>query len=321
MRIPSLRFILRPLLNRWVLALWLPVCLLMALVCGVKLYLARSLRLDRAAWVVMDEQTDRVGREMNQFFYLSEAEVRARLTPGQQLRIINRGDADEPTDFYLFDRILRLSDPTTTDFFFIGIKKGIVRSCGYDTSSRTESHLWLHNAWDGFADRLGNSVCQFMGMTVPLRSIPCTIMGCWLIALVTMLAMWQWHRPVGQIALALALLAIFATILETDPKAPSLLKPRALRDGYVLISLGMLLLSVGGLIAPARRRRTDGHPHCPKCGYDLTGNESGICPECGNPVPEAVHRHQAARLDVIADDEEIAAEDDQPEQDQADKQT
>ena len=22
--------------------------------------------------------------------------------------------------------------------------------------------------------------------------------------------------------------------------------------------------------------------HCSKCGYDLTGNESGVCPECGS---------------------------------------
>ena len=27
------------------------------------------------------------------------------------------------------------------------------------------------------------------------------------------------------------------------------------------------------------RRRPPGH--CPKCGYDLTGNTSGLCPECG----------------------------------------
>jgi hypothetical protein len=27
--------------------------------------------------------------------------------------------------------------------------------------------------------------------------------------------------------------------------------------------------------------------HCTRCGYDLTGNVSGICPECGVPIPEA----------------------------------
>lgn len=32
------------------------------------------------------------------------------------------------------------------------------------------------------------------------------------------------------------------------------------------------------------------HPpdHCQKCGYDLTGNISGTCPECGTDAPRAV---------------------------------
>ena len=31
--------------------------------------------------------------------------------------------------------------------------------------------------------------------------------------------------------------------------------------------------------------RTNG-PHCKTCGYNLTGNESGVCPECATPVPK-----------------------------------
>lgn len=27
------------------------------------------------------------------------------------------------------------------------------------------------------------------------------------------------------------------------------------------------------------------HPHCKRCGYDLTGNVSGVCSECGAAVP------------------------------------
>ena len=26
---------------------------------------------------------------------------------------------------------------------------------------------------------------------------------------------------------------------------------------------------------------------CPTCGYDLTGNISGVCPECGTPIKPA----------------------------------
>jgi len=32
------------------------------------------------------------------------------------------------------------------------------------------------------------------------------------------------------------------------------------------------------------RDRRPGKGHCPHCGYNLTGNESGICPECATPV-------------------------------------
>jgi hypothetical protein len=32
-----------------------------------------------------------------------------------------------------------------------------------------------------------------------------------------------------------------------------------------------------------RRRRQN---HCSACSYDLTGNTSGTCPECGTPVPK-----------------------------------
>ena len=34
-----------------------------------------------------------------------------------------------------------------------------------------------------------------------------------------------------------------------------------------------------------RRARSDGMPHCATCDYNLTGNVSGICPECGTTIP------------------------------------
>jgi hypothetical protein len=35
------------------------------------------------------------------------------------------------------------------------------------------------------------------------------------------------------------------------------------------------------------RRRTVPPGSCQSCGYNLTGNTSGTCPECGTPVPQA----------------------------------
>ena len=35
-----------------------------------------------------------------------------------------------------------------------------------------------------------------------------------------------------------------------------------------------------------RDRQSHKPNHCEICGYNLTGNESGICPECATPVPK-----------------------------------
>ena len=37
-------------------------------------------------------------------------------------------------------------------------------------------------------------------------------------------------------------------------------------------------------ILRAGRRHFASHPQCADCSYNLTGNTSGVCPECGTPV-------------------------------------
>lgn len=64
-------------------------------------------------------------------------------------------------------------------------------------------------------------------------------------------------------------------------------------------SLSALILSPVGLVTPAvvlagiafvvivawLRRREYPEGACQTCGYNLSGNVSGICPECGTPIP------------------------------------
>jgi predicted RNA-binding Zn-ribbon protein involved in translation (DUF1610 family) len=61
------------------------------------------------------------------------------------------------------------------------------------------------------------------------------------------------------------------------------------------VSWTLLGAGVGTLVgffrkaARYRRRRRSrrirrGPPRCAKCGYNLTGNVSGVCPECGTPI-------------------------------------
>jgi len=56
-----------------------------------------------------------------------------------------------------------------------------------------------------------------------------------------------------------------------------------------LVLSGTLLLWAFGpgivlLYLRERYRRERLTPFCDRCGYNLTGNLSGVCPECGEPV-------------------------------------
>jgi hypothetical protein len=63
------------------------------------------------------------------------------------------------------------------------------------------------------------------------------------------------------------------------------------------------------LISPfTRKQRKPGS--CGHCGYDLTGNVSGVCPECGTRVPPG-RSAPSARFDTAAT-ERAAAGTEQP---------
>jgi hypothetical protein len=64
---------------------------------------------------------------------------------------------------------------------------------------------------------------------------------------------------------------------------------------FALLALTYLLLGIGfwvaGRVTDKQYRRalrieltSAGFPTCQQCGYDLTGNLSGICPECGTAM-------------------------------------
>jgi hypothetical protein len=59
------------------------------------------------------------------------------------------------------------------------------------------------------------------------------------------------------------------------------------RGGEIMMNvpLGVLILVlVVPTIVLARPDRRAWTGHCKRCAYDLTGNESGVCPECGTPT-------------------------------------
>ena len=51
------------------------------------------------------------------------------------------------------------------------------------------------------------------------------------------------------------------------------------------ISLSSLVVFIFAMWARRRRQRRKAANRCVDCGYDLTGNVSGRCPECGQVIP------------------------------------
>jgi len=56
---------------------------------------------------------------------------------------------------------------------------------------------------------------------------------------------------------------------------------------FVAAALALLTVPwIKSKLAHRQRMRRAGQRQCISCGYDLTGNTSGVCPECGTPLPD-----------------------------------
>jgi hypothetical protein len=114
--------------------------------------------------------------------------------------------------------------------------------------------------------------------------------GAWVAVLVGALLVKSCRLAGANLLLAITILAAWARAL--DPKASF---PNAfLSDSGLLLGL-MLLLSIVALVWSSIRRPAPAGV-CPCCQYNLTGNTSGICPECGTPIALGkVEREKAAQ--------------------------
>jgi len=88
----------------------------------------------------------------------------------------------------------------------------------------------------------------------------------------------RWRRQAAAIGLAAAVLVVVAIALQRDAAVATI--DRSLLQwlcGAAMVGLAL------ATITPVRNHREGEPPRCP-CGYNLTGNVSGICPECGRPT-------------------------------------
>ncbi len=86
-------------------------------------------------------------------------------------------------------------------------------------------------------------------------------------------------------------------------RLPSIERDLFGRDWKIQVPIWFLIATVAlpAILLALRTRLRRCEPRCPACGYNLTGNVSGVCPECGAAVPvNLVQRGDSAGQDSKA---------------------
>lgn len=105
----------------------------------------------------------------------------------------------------------------------------------------------------------------------------------------------RWRRQVSAIGLAAAMLVVVVACLHPSPGSRTEAYAQAAMIPWALV---VAALAASALV-PDFRRPISASPRC-RCGYDLTGNESGVCPECGRPTARGRIDRWADQADAIA---------------------
>ena len=105
--------------------------------------------------------------------------------------------------------------------------------------------------------------------------------GAWLVALALCIFWKQQRQVLAEIMFALTLMC--GTAWLTWPYYSLTIKGIFSNDMLFWAAI-MLVISVGAIGAARRSVSPPPWPVCARCGYNLTGNVSGVCPECGERI-------------------------------------
>jgi hypothetical protein len=149
---------------------------------------------------------------------------------------------------------------------------------------------------DSFRDWLGSADVQ-VGAERFGKSMMVLCAMAWAAIAVMIPLAGPYRRRLAQLMIAAALLALVGWL--ADPLRPALWSIPTF-DWIPASAATGLFIGLLALLVPARKPQSRLN-RCLTCGYDLTGNVSGICPECGEPTPTEVRRRHDAELTPLAD--------------------
>jgi predicted RNA-binding Zn-ribbon protein involved in translation (DUF1610 family) len=111
----------------------------------------------------------------------------------------------------------------------------------------------------------------------------------WLTGFVVFVIRWR-NEPQADTVRAARRLVVIASVASVL----ALIGPEYWQTWYVFVDPGRDAPAFGGIavvvsllmlfLVTRQFNSADGPPECYQCGYDLTGNVSGVCPECGRRV-------------------------------------
>ncbi len=99
----------------------------------------------------------------------------------------------------------------------------------------------------------------------------------------------EWYLRTLKIAAVTAIVFCLILWVVYKPSSPLDLLPQALLALVVVFAVSAVVHLTGRIFwacwdRPDRAARLRHRGLCAGCGYDLKGNISGICPECGRPI-------------------------------------
>lgn len=268
----------RPAAAPWRGALWLAMACLAALLIAGQWWFSKRYRYESAIEQKLEaadkKAADKILARLHQI----------SLSEMQEVAVNNLLEEYRPWTIHGgVDGYPGFSDPVSGYHFALDFRDGWLRSYAYGPRRKHAPNL---AAWGFF-----RKVHQCLSGVA--------LMG-WVGSLVAAANLRRRQRSFGELMLALSIL--FAISIVVSDKPGESMSSNWLRWSIWaspwMIGVGATMMLLPTKIAVGARR-------CAQCDYDLRGNASGICPECGTPIPPAAYDpvELAGRLAAVVEPE------------------